>query len=105
MKEYQTVQEWLDKHIAIKAIKAFKPSAIMKVVPNVTREDVYDICEEYRGQGKLALQYELICPSCYHTLGIYEALSNMPRQIDCNLCDEEEIEPISNSFVFYKIVR
>lgn len=105
MKQYKTIQDWLNEHIENKAYKAFRPSAIMKVIPNITKEDIYDMCEEYRKQGKLALQYELICPNCYRTLGIYEIFSNIPDYIDCNICGEEEIESISSSVVIYRIVR
>lgn len=105
MKHYQTIQEWLDEHIAIKAVESFLPSAIMKVVPNVTINDIYDVCEEYKNQGKLALQYDVLCPNCYSSLGIYNTFSSLPNQIDYCKCGEEDIEAISSAIVIYKIVR
>lgn len=105
MREFKTIEEWLDYNLTIKHIISFYTTAITNSVPNVTLKDVYLKCEEYRKQGKLAVAYELRCPECAEIIGIYDSIINTSENNTCPKCGSEDIDIFYNSIVLYKFIR
>lgn len=105
MREFKTIEEWLDYNLSIKHLKSFYTTAITNTIPNVTLKDVYLKCEEYRKQGRLTTAYELRCPECAEIIGTYDSIINTSENNICTKCGCEDIDIFNNSIVLYKFIR
>lgn len=107
MKKFSSIEEWLDYRIKHKCYDAFYPTAILKQVDNITKEDVLNICVKYQNENKLLPLYEVRCPKCFNVLGKYETISDIPNEFEyCESCENENIKIESdNYFILFKIIR
>jgi hypothetical protein len=105
IKKYNSVEEWLEYHINHTSYDKFYPTAVQKQVDFVTIDVLYGILTEYVCKGVLTEQYEILCPNCYESLGVYNYYGDIPEYSECESCGREEVERYPNVCVSYKINR
>ena len=65
---------------------------------------VYQMLEELREQGYLAVVYEVYCRNCSKTKGIFlDSLSEFNEEYHCDFCDNH-LNPLKDIIVLYRVV-
>ncbi|GAC40750.1 response regulator [Paenibacillus popilliae ATCC 14706] len=65
----------------------------------------YEILEQVKSQGLIAVNYEAYCYSCNKFTGYsYETIGSIPEYIECEECGRE-LHPFKDCVVVYKVLR
>lgn len=77
----------------------------LKSKANLSIDFVYDLLEELRKESYLELMYELYCPTCHKSKGIFlKALTDWAGSKTCDFCNSEII-PLTDSIVLYRVLE
>ena len=79
------------------------PGVIARKVP-LTVEKTYAVTDLLTQYGYIKAYYELYCSNCQRATGeIYETLTEMPAEFECELC-HATMTSMQNSILVFKVI-
>lgn len=83
------------------AVAGFRPSAVRKAVPGATDKEVEEILMSLVAEGRLKVEWEIVCPECFSTIVTVETCKPLCLEEEyCRHCGREVLVDIFQP-VFY----
>ncbi|SFU95745.1 hypothetical protein SAMN05216540_1285 [Butyrivibrio sp. M55] len=80
------------------------PTAIHRRLKIDIRE-IYKALEILSDNGLLEQYLEIYCPNCKRYTGdFFKTIGDIPKEIYCENCDEEILNPLEHAVVIYKVL-
>lgn len=84
----ESIQKEVEKLKNAKIVKGFFSSVIVKKT-KLSLQEVEEALLQMVNEGLLSIQYELFCPSCFHTVAKGTNKEEVLTEEECSVCGEE----------------